>query len=115
MGVPHTPEHRREPQGLSRLWIRSALAPPSWSSRWALGAAGIAVVAAVEALVGPNPALGSALAAVAVVVGLTGGRGDAIAVALACLAAAVVSGVWDGWEVAWTVTLVTVAASSIAA
>src|SRR5215210_1834641 len=78
MGVPHTPEHRREPQGLSRLWIRSALAPPSWSSRWALGAAGVAVVAAVEALVRPNPALGSALAAVAVVVGLTRGRGEAV-------------------------------------
>jgi serine phosphatase RsbU (regulator of sigma subunit)/PAS domain-containing protein len=115
MGHPHPRERRRESQGLSRLWIRSALAPRSWSSRWALGAAGIAVVAAVEALVGPNPALGSALAAVAVVVGLTGGRGDAIAVALACVVAAVVSGVWDGWEATWTVTLVTVAASSIAA
>jgi serine phosphatase RsbU (regulator of sigma subunit)/PAS domain-containing protein len=115
MGRPHTPPHLGQPQGLSRLWIRSALAPATWSSRWALGAAGIAVIAGVEAIVGPNPALGSALAVVALVVGLWGGRGDAIAVALACIAAAAISGELDGWDAAWTVTVVVVAASSIAA
>jgi serine phosphatase RsbU (regulator of sigma subunit)/PAS domain-containing protein len=104
-----------QPPGASRLWVRSALAPPPWSRWWVAGLAGIAAIAIAEAAVGAHQALGSAFAVVALVVGLAGGRGDAIAVAAACLVAAALSGLGSMWDAAWTITLVVVAAASVTA
>jgi serine phosphatase RsbU (regulator of sigma subunit)/PAS domain-containing protein len=112
-GPPPPPE--TPPYGAARLWIRSALAPPLWSRWWIAGALGIAAVAAAEIAFTAHPAVGSAFAVVALVAGLAGARGDAIVIATCCVAATAVSGVWSGWDVGWTITLVVVAASSVTA
>jgi serine phosphatase RsbU (regulator of sigma subunit)/PAS domain-containing protein len=103
------------PNPVQRLWIRSALAPPAWTRWLALGVAGIVAVLVAEVVLGEHAALGSALAVVAIAVGLWGGRGDAITVAVACIAAAALSGLFGTWDAPWTLTVVVVAAASVAA
>jgi PAS domain S-box-containing protein len=98
-----------------RLWVGSALAPPLWSRWLSAGLLGVAIIVALDVAVGSRAALGSALAIIALAVGFLGRRGDTIVVASCCVAAAVLSGLWGGWNAAWTVTLVVVAASSISA
>jgi serine phosphatase RsbU (regulator of sigma subunit)/PAS domain-containing protein len=115
MGRQDTTSSLAQPQGISRLWIRSALAPRAWTPLCAGGLAAIAVVAGVDASLGDRVVLAGALAVVALAVGLLGGRGDALVTAAAAVAIAVVSGVWNEWGVAWSVSAVVVGASSVAA
>jgi serine phosphatase RsbU (regulator of sigma subunit)/PAS domain-containing protein len=105
----------RPPERVSRLWVQSALAPPLWSHALTAGLLGVVAIAVLDIAVGSRVALAGALAIIVLAVGLVGERGDAIVVACVCVAVAAASGFWGGWNVAWTVTLVVIAASSVSA
>src|SRR6185295_11306465 len=105
----------RPPERVSRLWVQSTLAPPLWSHALTAGLLGVVAIAVLDIAVGSRVALAGMLAIIVLAVGLVGERGDAIVVACVCVAVAAASGFWGGWNVAWTVTLVVIAASSVSA
>jgi len=109
------PPHPPGPRPVSGLWVRSALAPPDWSRWTALGIAAIAAVEVAELIVGAHAGIAATFGVVALLVGFMGGRGDAVAVAAVAPVAAALAGLLHGWDTTWTVTLVVVAACSLAA
>ncbi len=96
--VQALPLHR-PPERASRLWVRSALAPPLWSHALAAGLLGSVAIAALDMAISSRVALAGVLAVIALAVGLLGERGDALVVACVCVAVAAASGLWGAWSV----------------
>jgi GAF domain-containing protein len=85
-------------------------------SRWLPGGlASVAALTAADLALGSHVVLAGVLAVVALVVGVGGRRGDAIATAGVAIAVAALSGLWNGWDTEWTVSLVVVVAASVVA
>src|SRR4051794_6026122 len=112
MSGPQRVDHRAR---LSLLGPRTVLAPPSWSRWAAIGLAGVTLIVATDVAVGSRAVLASALALVSLVVGTVGLRGDAVAVGATAVVVAALSGLWNGWGLAYVVVLVVVVASSAVA
>jgi GAF domain-containing protein len=91
----------------------SVLAPRPFSPVLWGGLAGIVLIAVLDVAVGSHVALAGALAVVALLVALGGRQGDTLVVAALALAVGLASGSWNGWDSAWFVALIVLAASAV--